>query len=229
MGSNPSQASKDPNCPVDTISEGDAVEFCNRVDEMTGKPTRLPTEAEWEYACRAGATTKYFFGDDPGLLEEYAWYEKNSGGKTQPVGQKKPNRWGLYDTLGNVCERVSDTYDKNYYAKGPQVDPTGPSQGIKSQIEYVVNVPKAGEYALSAQVVTVNYNQRLVVTANGSRADITLPFSCGDWQESNPVTIALKEGANTLAFYRDNPPQYGVAIKSFKLVASPRREPHASK
>ncbi|MDT8390606.1 MAG: SUMF1/EgtB/PvdO family nonheme iron enzyme [Lentisphaeria bacterium] len=219
MGSNPSKASKDPNAPADTVSEGDAVEFCDKLAEKTEMATRLPTEAEWEYACRAGTATKYFFGDDPAKLDEYAWYDQNDGGKSHPVGQKKPNPWGLYDILGNVCERVSDTYDKNYYAKSPKQDPTGPSQGISSQIEYTVNVPRSGAYALTARAVTVNYDQRINVTANGAGAAavMEMPFTCGDWQESKPVTLALKEGANTLRFWRDNPPQYGLAVKSFTL------------
>jgi len=219
MGSNPSKANKDPNAPADTISEGDAVAFCNKLAEKTGKPTRLPTEAEWEYACRAGTKTKYFFGDDPSKLGEYAWYDKNDGGSSHPVGQKKPNPWGLYDILGNVCERVSDKYDKNYYAKSPKQDPTGPSQGTKSHLEYQVTVPRAGKYSLIARVVTPKHSQRVNVTANGDEQPtvMAMPFTVGDWQDSEPVTLSLKQGENTLRFWRDNPPQSGLAIKSFTL------------
>ena len=219
MGSNPSKASKDPNCPADTISEGDAVAFCNKLAEKTGKMTRLPSEAEWEYACRAGTTTKYFFGDTPAKLGEYAWYDKNDGGSSHPVGQKKPNAWGLYDILGNVCERVSDKYAKDYYAKSPKKDPTGPSQGTKSRLEYLVSVPRAGKYALTARVVTPKHGQRINISANdsGSAIVMEMPFTVGDWQDAKPVTLALKAGENTLRFWRDNPPQSGLAIKSFTL------------
>lgn len=223
MGSNPSGATKDPNCPVDTIGESDATDFCAKVVEKTGQEVRLPTEAEWEYACRAGTTTDWFFGDDPATFGDYAWFEDNDGGKSHPVGQKNPNPWGLYDIYGNVYERVSDRYAKDYYAKSPQEDPTGPSMGQKSRFEYEIDAPQAGNYALTAQVVTANYNQRLDVSVNDTTSDITMemPYTCGKWQDSQPVTLTLRQGKNVLRFSRTNPPQYGVAIKSFTL--SPAR------
>ena len=89
----------------------------------------LPTEAQWEYACRARSTTHYCFGDSEDELGEYALYEKNSGDKTHPVGEKKPNAWGLYDMHGNVYEWCQDWYDHRYYANSPVDDPTGPSGG----------------------------------------------------------------------------------------------------
>lgn len=219
MGSNPSQAVKDPNCPADTISEQDAVEFCGKIAEKTGQEARLPTEAEWEYACRAGTTTKYFFGDDPSPLGDYAWFDQNDRGKSHPVGQKKPNPWGLYDICGNVCERVSDTYAKDYYAKSPKEDPTGPKQGRSSSLEYKINAPQSGTYWLTARVVTANYDQNLSVSANDATTEIAMvmPFTVGKWQDSKPVAVTLREGENVLKFSRTDPPQYGMAVKSFEL------------
>ena len=108
------------------------VSFASRVSEIAEVEARLPTEAEWEYASRAGRKTKWFFGEDPSLIGEYAWFKGNAGGKSHPVGQKKPNPWGFYDIYGNVCERISDKYHKDYYANSPKTDPTGPKQAIKS-------------------------------------------------------------------------------------------------
>lgn len=114
--------------PIQLVSWNDAVEFCRRVSEKTGLTVRLPTEAEWEYACRAGSQTRFFFGDKEGNLEEYAWYEKNSGKLAHSVGQKKPNAWGLYDMCGNAWEWCSDWYFESYPAE-KAIDPVGPLSG----------------------------------------------------------------------------------------------------
>ena len=220
MGSNPSRSTKAADCPVDNVSEADAITFCGKAAEQTGLDVRLPTEAEWEYASRAGRSSKWFFGDDPAAIADYAWYKNNAGGKSHPVGQKKPNPWGLYDIYGNVCERISDKYARNYYSISPKFDPTGPSQGNKSHFEYQVDVAKSGTYLLSAKVVTSNDHQRINVAVNDAKeaTTIEMPFTVGDWQESQPVSIQLRQGVNTIRFWRDRPPQYGMAVKQVLLT-----------
>jgi formylglycine-generating enzyme required for sulfatase activity/serine/threonine protein kinase len=114
MGNNPSSFKGD-NLPVEQVSWDDIQKFIKKLNEKESTDKyRLPSEAEWEYAARAGTTTRYSFGDDESKLSEYAWYDNNSGGKTHEVGQKKPNPWGLYDIHGNVHEWVLDIYHKNY-------------------------------------------------------------------------------------------------------------------
>lgn len=218
LGYNPSAGSKDPNAPADTISEGDAADFCRMASQKSGKPLRLPTEAEWEYATRAGTTTKWFFGDDPATIGDYAWIKGNDGNKSHPVGQKKPNPWGLYDICGNVWERVADRYDRDYYANSPENDPTGPGLEMKSLTEYVIEVPQSGSYDLTTRFVTVNYDQHLMVSVNdGPPLERPMPFTNGTWQDSEPVRVSLVKGRNTLKFWRMDPPQQGMAVKSHTL------------
>jgi formylglycine-generating enzyme required for sulfatase activity len=131
--------------PAVKVTWYDAIAFCNRLSVREGyRPCyrrrfkhwvcdwhadgyRLPTEAEWEYACRTGMATRYAFGDDPERLGNYAWFAENSSGQVQTVGQKWPNRWGLYDMHGNVLEWCWDLY--GVYSPGAEVDPVGPSSG----------------------------------------------------------------------------------------------------
>jgi len=126
MGKNPSYYKGATN-PVDQVSWDDATEFCKKLSEKIRQAVRLPTEAEWEYACRAGTQTAFSFGDDPSALGDYAWWDGNSGATTHPVGQKRPNAWGLYDMHGNVWEWCADWFGE--YPKGPVTDPSGPATG----------------------------------------------------------------------------------------------------
>jgi formylglycine-generating enzyme required for sulfatase activity len=120
MGSNPSTIKGDDH-PVETVSKNDVHDFLSKLNARNdGYTYRLPTEAEWEYAARAGTTGA------PVSLDEVAWYGANSGDETHPVGQKKPNAWGLYDMLGNVREWVEDNYTRDYYSNSPVADPAGP-------------------------------------------------------------------------------------------------------
>lgn len=116
--------------PANSMQQYGALMYCRWLYQKTGVFYRLPTEAEWEYACRAGANSAYPFGADAKALSKYAWYKENSNGKYQKVGQLQPNAWGLYDMLGNVAEWTLDQYDPGYFAKladantDPLVKPT---------------------------------------------------------------------------------------------------------
>jgi formylglycine-generating enzyme required for sulfatase activity len=137
MGTNPSNSKGDKNLPVETVSWDEATNFCTRLTAQerqagrlpVGYVYRLPTEAEWEYACRARTTTRFSYGDDPqyAQLGEYAWYFGNSGNKTHPVGTRKPNAWGLYDMHGNVWEWCLDWFGT--YPGGSVTNPEGPGSG----------------------------------------------------------------------------------------------------
>ncbi len=124
-------------CPATHIAFDDALTFISRIKEHTGLPVRLPREAEWEYAARAGSRTRYFWGDEDTGSEigKYSWYYGNTGAKglksPQPVGQKLPNNFGLHDMAGNVWEWCEDFYSEDYYRKSCWIDPKGPVYGMK--------------------------------------------------------------------------------------------------
>jgi formylglycine-generating enzyme required for sulfatase activity len=152
---------KGPTLPVEQISWTQAARYCNARSKAEGlEPCynaeaecnfdatgyRLPTEAEWEYACRAGSSTEYSFGNDARELAEAAWFTDNADKKTHPVGGKKPNAWGLFDMHGNVAEWCHDFYDKDYYAHSPEMNPRGPTDGDK-------NVLRGGAWNSRADVL----------------------------------------------------------------------------
>ncbi|MBN2308414.1 MAG: formylglycine-generating enzyme family protein [Candidatus Hydrogenedentes bacterium] len=146
MGENPSKVKGDKN-PVEQIRWSDAVRYCNARSRQEGlEPAydlknwtcrfdvdgyRLPTEAEWEYACRAGTDSAYSFGDGEAALPQYGWFERNARGKPRPTGTRKPNPWGLHDMHGNLWEWCNDFYQVDYYANSPDTDPRGPASGEK--------------------------------------------------------------------------------------------------
>ena len=145
IGDNPSIFKKGYDNPVENVSWDDAMEFCSKLNRQfkeklpEGYEFSLPTEAQWEYACRAGTTTALNNGkdltsedDECANLDEVGWYDENSGGPTHPVAQKKPNAWGFYDMHGNVWEWCSDRYDERYGCNNSDVtDPQGPSSGSR--------------------------------------------------------------------------------------------------
>jgi formylglycine-generating enzyme required for sulfatase activity len=177
MGVNPSNFKQcGDNCPVESVSWDNAQDFIKNLNSLTGKSFRLPTEAEWEYAARSGRKKeKYIGGDDPDSL---AWYDKNSGKTTHPVGQKAPNGLGLYDMSGNVWEWVQDWYDEGYYKKGPKKsgwkNPQGPSTGDYrvlrggSWLNVADNLRASYRYSLSLPVFRIDiYGFRLVISSQG--------------------------------------------------------------
>jgi sulfatase modifying factor 1 len=127
MGTNPSNFKGGDEYPVETVSYTDAREFIRKLNQMSGKSYRLPTEAEWEYAARSGGKREKWAGtSNESDLFDFAWFSSNSENKTHPVGQKGPNGLGLYDMTGNVWEWVNDWYDKDYYKSSPKENPQGP-------------------------------------------------------------------------------------------------------
>jgi formylglycine-generating enzyme required for sulfatase activity len=179
---------KNPKSPVDQANWTDAARFCNErsraedlqpcYDEKTwvcdfkADGYRLPTEAEWEYACRAGTTTRYSFGDDPQALKDYAWFSENSTKKTHPVGQKRPNAWGLHDMHGNVAEWCNDLFDKEYYRSSPERDPRGPETGKREK------AVRGGAWSSSADSCRSSYRAGDASLNDTCLASDALGFRC---------------------------------------------------
>jgi formylglycine-generating enzyme required for sulfatase activity len=176
LGKNPSSFNNNSKNPVEQVSWHDAQEFCKKLNQLTGKKYRLPTEAEWEYACRAGTQTRFYFGDDAAKLGDYGWYSRNSGSKTHPVGEKKPNDWGLYDMSGNVWEWCEDSLHDSYANKPENIKNNGNATWSSSNISLRVlrggswldtwrNCRSASRHGVSAHVRNVNFGFRLAVSA----------------------------------------------------------------
>ena len=169
---NPSHWQDNPKKPVERVRWRDAKQYCNERSLLEGlKPCynektadwecdypaggyRLPTEAEWEYACRAGSEGPYDFGP-PDKLRQYAWFADNAGQKTHPVGQKKPNLWGLYDMYGNVSQWCEDVYSPTYYRESAAVDPRGPASPGRD----VKRVLRGGSWNASAAMCRATFRQ----------------------------------------------------------------------
>jgi formylglycine-generating enzyme required for sulfatase activity len=154
-GANPS-VEKGDDIAVHNLTVADAEAFCQKMSKLTGKDVRLPTEAQWEYACRAGTTTPYYNGSTTADLDKIAWFGANSGGKPHPVGQKQPNAWGLYDMLGNIREFTGDLYSD----EAPSGE-TGPKDGdpknhVVRGAAYTANAEKAGNMRCGSRRPTEN-------------------------------------------------------------------------
>ena len=131
--------------PVETVTWKEAIDFCQQLRQFAGERAagrryRLPTEAEWEYACRAGSDAEYSFGNQLEDLDHFAWHALNAQGRTHRVGLKRPNAWGLFDMHGNVYEWVQDWHSDDYYSQSPLTDPPGPADGV-------VRVARGGGWA----------------------------------------------------------------------------------
>ncbi len=173
--------------PLEQVNWTDAAGYCNDrsradglepcYDEKTwacnfsANGYRLPTESEWEYACRAGTTTQYGFGNSAGSLQDYAWHAENAAAKTHPVGQKKPNAWGLYDMHGNVAEWCNDRYAKDYYKQSPDKDPRGPNEGRE-------RVLRGGAWNSSAGSCRSTYRTSSLSVDDTCLADDAIGFRC---------------------------------------------------
>jgi formylglycine-generating enzyme required for sulfatase activity len=160
MGDNPSKFKGCDNCPVENVSWDDIQKFIGRLNELTGKKYRLPTEAEWEFAAREGVKKQKYEYSGSKSIDNVAWYSDNSDGKSHPVGTKAPNKLGIYDMSGNVWEWCNDRYGN--YTSLQQTNPQGPSSGSD-------RVLRGGGWYFSASLCRVTYRDHY---SQGYRDDI---------------------------------------------------------
>ena len=167
MGNNPSFFKGDDR-PVESVSWNDAVEFCRKLGVQENVVYRLPTEAEWEFACRAGSSTSWHFGDDANMLTDYAWSDDTADGTTREVGQLKPNGFGLFDFNGNVAEWCSDWYSFVYYSKSSPADPQGPNDSNAKGLGNA-KVVRGGSWDSTAATCRAAYRGSNLMTDGNSR------------------------------------------------------------
>ena len=179
--------------PVTKVSWQDARAYCEWLSEQTGERYRLLTEAEWEYACRAGSSTKYYYGDEIQQLGQYAWYAENSDNKMHPIGEKAPNGWHLYDMHGNVLEWVQDRFSAGYYRNSPSENPSGPESGS-------YRVIRGGSWRDDTDGCRSACREFVASDSRGFDVGFRLARD-GAWR-SNPITLAPPQAAPISA--RDN-------------------------
>ncbi|MCP4695851.1 MAG: SUMF1/EgtB/PvdO family nonheme iron enzyme [Gammaproteobacteria bacterium] len=205
---------QDESHPVVCISWNDARAYCEWLQKRTGEDYRLPTEAEWEYACRAGSETAYFFGDDKKLLGDYAWHWENSEGKTHPVREKKPNAWGLHDVYGNVLEWVHDWYGPS--PKEAQTNPKGPETGS-------YQVRRGGAWSYAAVRCRSAYRSRDDPGARGRYLGFRLARTYPLPPFTLPEMVRIPEGTFKMGSgqgvgYDDERPAHEVTLDSFSIA-----------
>ena len=208
------------NHPVEEVSWDDAVEFCRRLSELPdekqmGRIYRLPTEAEWEYACRAGKQGVYHFGNDSAYLGDFDWFAENSKGHTHPVGGKKPNAWGFFDMHGNVSEWCHNWYEE--YPRGPVTDPQGPTEGPAHTLRggYYTSHPVACRAAHRTFVGVLSGGQKS--PNQGFRIALTFSALNSKSEENNnsPSDVPNKDSEGNLSIPK-NPFHYSLNGMSFE-------------
>ncbi len=157
MGTNPSRFSDCTECPVEKVSYDAAQEYISKLNKITGKTYRLPTEAEWEYAARGGNKSKNYVYSGSNNIKDVGWYVDNADYFTHPIGQKLPNELGIYDMTGNAMEWCQDWYDAAYYASSPVENPQGPSTGTE-------RVLRGGSFLFEASTNLVAYRTYKIST-----------------------------------------------------------------